>query len=312
MRSTARRSSTRCGPAAPRCRRDCSGNIYGDMFHVRLDGAGLRSRTGATTCCKQAGYKGEPIPYRLLNNYYTNQVADRADPGRDVAPGRPQRADRDEGELDADHGAHAARARCATGRTRRRSAIRSPRSCAQHGPNGQQQQIGEWTNDEFNKLVGSARDLDRPRRRRSRLPPHARDRRARGPRLYGAAPERDLHRQAAVDSGGRLSPAFAMDFRAGNFGRPDDDRAGRHRATSTVGFDGVPRAARRGSRRPGRRGSRHWSANPAPASRSPGSPRSACCRGARGLHGQRHARRAGTFWPRRRPRSTAFAAAASP
>ncbi len=24
---------------------------------------------------KQANYKGDPIPYRLLNNYYTNQVA---------------------------------------------------------------------------------------------------------------------------------------------------------------------------------------------------------------------------------------------
>jgi hypothetical protein len=49
-----------------------------------------------------AGYKGEPIPFRVLNNYYTNQAPQRSDPARDVAGGRSQCRDRDEGELAAD------------------------------------------------------------------------------------------------------------------------------------------------------------------------------------------------------------------
>ena len=73
-RSTARPSSKRCGRAARACRPACNGNST----------ARCSSRTGrcrTTTpprpgqLLKDANYKGEPIPYRLLSNYYTNQVA---------------------------------------------------------------------------------------------------------------------------------------------------------------------------------------------------------------------------------------------
>ena len=56
----------------------------------------------AQALLKAANYKGEPIPFRVLNNYYTNQVATAQIDGRDVARSRPQRADRDAGELAAD------------------------------------------------------------------------------------------------------------------------------------------------------------------------------------------------------------------
>ena len=56
----------------------------------------------AKALLKDANYKGEPIPYRLLNNYYTNQVATAqmlVEMWRQAGLNVP---DRDEGELAAD------------------------------------------------------------------------------------------------------------------------------------------------------------------------------------------------------------------
>ena len=77
---------------------------------------------------KQANYKGDPIPYRLLNNYYTNQTATAqmlVEMWRAV--GLNVQIETKENwtqimERDAD-----AR-QCATGRIPRRSTIRCPRS----------------------------------------------------------------------------------------------------------------------------------------------------------------------------------------
>ena len=79
---------------------------------------------------KQANYKGDPIPYRLLNNYYTNQVAERAGPCGDVAAGRAERGDRHEGELDPDPGTGPDPGESATGPTPPRSTTRCPPSSA--------------------------------------------------------------------------------------------------------------------------------------------------------------------------------------
>ena len=147
---------------------------------------------------KQANYKGDPIPYRLLNNYYTNQVATAqvlVEMWKSV--GLNVQIETKENwtqimERDADpRGA----------RLVELGAFNDPVSSlvAQHGPNGQQQQIGEWTNAEAEQAFGVPGDLDRPGRAQEGVPPHAGDLRARGSRLYGAAPERDLHREAEVD-----------------------------------------------------------------------------------------------------------------
>jgi hypothetical protein len=87
----------------------------------------------------------------------------------------------------------------------------------QHGPNGQQQQMGEWTNEEMNRLsVELETSTDRARRR------------AVFRRLLEIAEREDpaytvLHQNATFtakrkDIRWKASPAFAMDFRPGNYG----------------------------------------------------------------------------------------------
>ena len=148
---------------------------------------------------------------------------------------------------------------------------------SQHGPNGEQQQYGEWTNAEMNTLsyeLETSTDRHPPP---CHLRPHAADLRAGGPGLYRDTPERDIHRQAEGDQAGRRR----TDLRDGLPGR-------------TIGADPAEMSQRRHdhqshgrlSRRDG--GSRHrparkhparawaWSASPVAASRSPGWPHSAC------------------------------------
>ncbi|MFN3642854.1 MAG: ABC transporter substrate-binding protein [Gemmobacter sp.] len=105
----------------------------------------------AMSLLKEAGYKGDAIPYRLLNNYYTNQNATAQvlvemwkavglnvelqtveNWGQVLEPG-PNRAIRDWSNS---------------------APFNDPVSSlvAQHGPNGGQQQWGEYENAELNRL----------------------------------------------------------------------------------------------------------------------------------------------------------------
>ncbi|WP_158747824.1 ABC transporter substrate-binding protein [Acidisphaera sp. L21] len=165
---------------------------------------------------KQAGYKGDPIPYRLLNNYYTNQVANGQvlvemwkQAGLNVEIGmkenwtqvlerNPTRAIRDWSNS---------------------APFNDPVSSivSQHGPNGEQQQYGEWTNAEMNTLSYELEtSTDRPRRH------------AIFARMLQICEREDpaytvLH-QNAVFTGKpksirwKAAPSFAMDFRAANWG----------------------------------------------------------------------------------------------
>lgn len=122
---------------------------------------------------RQSGYKGDPIPYRLLNNYYTNQV-DTAqvlvemwrEAGLNVAIEMKENWTqiRDASKARAER-------RGAAGRRIRQRGAEPP--------------------------MRRARNRDRPGRAASRLRPPAADRRARRSRLRRPAPERDIHRQAA-------------------------------------------------------------------------------------------------------------------
>ena len=189
--------------------------FYGDMFIAdwsvpRFDPAEARR------LLREANYRGEPIPYRLLNNYYTNQTPtaqvlvemwrqvglnvqiEMKENWAQILERTPTRAVRDWSNS---------------------GLFSDPVSSLvnQHGPNGQQQQVGEWANEEFNRLsVELETSTDRARRR------------AVFQRMLVIAEREDpaytvLHQNATFtakrkDIRWRAAPAFAMDFRAGNWG----------------------------------------------------------------------------------------------
>ena len=164
---------------------------------------------------KQAGYKGDPIPYRLLSNYYTNQVAtaqvlvemweqaglnvqiEMKENWAQIYERTPSRAVRDWSNS---------------------APFNDPVSSlvAQHGPNGEQQQYGEYRNEELNRLcIELETGTDRAKRHQVFA------------RLLQIAEREDpaytvLH-QNAVFTGKpksirwKVAPSFAMDFRAGNW-----------------------------------------------------------------------------------------------
>ncbi|WP_157019413.1 ABC transporter substrate-binding protein [Mesorhizobium xinjiangense] len=100
----------------------------------------------------EADYNGEPITFRVLNNYYTNQVTNAqllAESFRQV--GLNVELDMRENWqqiFDTDSGPRMVRDWS--------NSAPFPDPVAsivnQHCQNGQQQQVGEWTNEEFNKL----------------------------------------------------------------------------------------------------------------------------------------------------------------
>jgi len=165
---------------------------------------------------KAAGYKGDPIPYRLLNNYYTNQVANAQvlvemwkDVGLNVVIGMKENWSQifERGDTRGIHD------------WSNSASFNDPVSSivSQHGPNGEQQQYGEWTNPEMNTLsVEMETSTDRPRR-------HA---------IFGRMLqicEREdpaytvLHQNATFTAKPKAlkwkaAPTFAMDFRAANWG----------------------------------------------------------------------------------------------
>ncbi len=167
----------------------------------------------AAQLLKDAGYKGDPIVYRLLNNYYTNQNATaqvlvemwkavganvqiemKENWGQILEPG-PTRAIRDWSNS---------------------APFNDPVSSlvAQHGPNGGQQQWGEYSNDELNRLCEVLEtSTDRAARR------------AAFARALEIAEREDpaytvLHQNATFTAKPKsiqwkAAPAFAMDFGPG-------------------------------------------------------------------------------------------------
>lgn len=169
----------------------------------------------AKALLKEANYKGEPIPYRLLSNYYTNQVAtaqvlvemwrqaglnvqiEMKENWQQIFDGNGQRAVRDWSNS---------------------AGYNDPISSivAQHGPQGQQQQVGEWTNQEMNNLSAALEvETDMARRR------------AMFKRMLEICEREDpaytvLHQNATFtakrkDIRWQASPSFAMEFRGNNF-----------------------------------------------------------------------------------------------
>ncbi|CAN1519320.1 DdpA ABC-type dipeptide transport system, periplasmic component [Rhabdaerophilaceae bacterium] len=187
---------------------------YADMFHADWQVPEYNPKL-AQDLLKQAGYKGDPIPYRLLNNYYTNQNAtaqilvemwrsvglnvqiETKENWTQIMQRNDQRAVRDWSNS---------------------APFSDPVSSIvnQHGPNGQQQQIGEWTNAEMNQLCEVLEtSTDRAKRRVAFR------------RMLEICEREDpaytvLHQNATFTAKPKslkwqASPAFAMDFRPGNY-----------------------------------------------------------------------------------------------
>lgn len=169
----------------------------------------------AKALLKATSYKGDPIPFRLLNNYYTNQVAtaqvlvemwrtaglnvqiEMKENWQQIFDKNSPRAVRDWSNS---------------------AGYNDPISSivAQHGPQGQQQQVGEWANEEMNKLsVALEVETDMQKRK------------AMFKRMLEICEREDpaytvLHQNATFtakrrDIKWKASPSFAMEFRSNNF-----------------------------------------------------------------------------------------------
>ena len=165
---------------------------------------------------KEAGYKGDPITFRVAAGYYINQVPTSqvlvemwkqvglnvqikmVDNSTQKFERGPERGVRDWSNS---------------------ATFSDPVSSivAQHGPNGQQQQMGEWVNEEMNNLtVELESSTDRARRRVVFA------------RMLQICEREDpaytvLHQNAVFTAKRKefkwkAAPSFAMDFRAHNWG----------------------------------------------------------------------------------------------
>ncbi|TAJ40406.1 MAG: ABC transporter substrate-binding protein [Reyranella sp.] len=169
----------------------------------------------AKALLKEANYKGDAIPYRLLNNYYTNQSStaqvlvemwraaglnvqiEMKENWQQIFDTNNPRAVRDWSNS---------------------AGFNDPISSivAQHGPQGQQQQVGEWTNAEMNSL-SAAMEVETDMAKRKAM----------FARMLVICEREDpaytvLHQNATFtakrrDIKWKASPSFAMEFRNTNF-----------------------------------------------------------------------------------------------
>ncbi len=193
--STARRSSRRSG----RPHQGAGGSAVGVLRrHVPRDWkVPDYDPKVARDLLRQAGYRGDPIVYRVLNNYYTNQNPTSqilTEMWRSVGLNVQMQTVENWSQIMERGPARAVRDWSNS------APFNDPVSSLvnQHGPNGQQQQIGEWTNTEMNQLC-EVLETSTDRISAASRSAHAGNLRARRPRLHGAPPERDLHRQGEGD-----------------------------------------------------------------------------------------------------------------
>ncbi|WP_416797426.1 ABC transporter substrate-binding protein [Ciceribacter azotifigens] len=164
---------------------------------------------------KQAGYKGDAIPYRLLNNYYTNQTANgqiMVEMWKQVGLNVEIQMKENWAQIHDPEGIKGVRDWSASAN------INDPVTpmVTQFGPNGEMQQKKDWSNAELNELsVVMETSTDRALRKKAYA------------RMLEICEREDpayqvLH-QNAVFTGMKSSlkwkaaPAFAMDFRSNNW-----------------------------------------------------------------------------------------------
>jgi len=164
---------------------------------------------------KQAGYKGDPIPYRLLNNYYTNQTPTAqvlVEMWKQVGLNVEIEMKENWGQIHDPAGVKGVRDWSAS------NTINDPITplVVQFGPNGEAQQKRDFWNDEVNDLSVVMETSMDPAARKKAIA-----------RLLEICEREDpaytLLHQNAVFTGmkselkWKAAPAFAMDFRASNW-----------------------------------------------------------------------------------------------
>ncbi|MEI5678480.1 ABC transporter substrate-binding protein [Mesorhizobium sp. CGMCC 1.15528] len=188
--------------------------FYGDMFIKDWTVPEFNPEL-ARDLLKQANYKGDAIPYRLLNNYYTNQTANAqimVEMWKQVGLNVQIEMKENWGQIHDPAGVKGVRDWSAGG------TFNDPVSgiVNQYGPNGEVQQKKDWTNTEANQMAAVMEtSTDRAARKKAFA------------RMLEICEREDpvyqvLH-QNAVFTGMKSSlkwkaaPAFAMDFRASNW-----------------------------------------------------------------------------------------------
>ncbi|MEQ8349730.1 MAG: ABC transporter substrate-binding protein [Sneathiellaceae bacterium] len=192
---------------------------YDDMFHADWAVPAFDMDL-AKKLVAESGYDGSPIPFRVLNNYYTNQVLT----AQILAEGWKQAGLNVDLQMQENWQQILKRDETRAIRDWSNSApFSDPVSSLvnQHGPNGLQQQGGEWTNAEFNELSDRLEKSTDPAERRAAFR-----------RMLEIAEREDpaftvLHRNVVFYGKPKAiawdwSPTFAMDFRAGNIRMPGE------------------------------------------------------------------------------------------
>nr|WP_325252203.1 ABC transporter substrate-binding protein [Amylibacter sp.] len=164
---------------------------------------------------KQSGYKGDAIPFRVLNNYYINQVSNAqimVEMWKQAGLNVEIQMVENWGQVLEDNETRGIRdwSNSATFNDPVSSIV------AQHGPNGLQQQRGEWSNTEMNELSNfMQQSVDRSARKKAFA------------RMLEISEREDpafqvLHQNCVFtgmksELNWKAAPAFAMDFRSENW-----------------------------------------------------------------------------------------------
>lgn len=188
--------------------------FYDDMF-IKGWTAPEFNLEMARDLVKQSGYQGDAIPFRVLNNYYINQVSNAqimVEMWKQAGLNVEIQMVENWGQVLEDDDTRGIRdwSNSATFNDPVSSIV------AQHGPNGLQQQRNEWSNVEMNELSNfMQKSTDRAARRKAFA------------RMLEISEREDpafqvLHQNCVFtgmksDLNWKAAPAFAMDFRADNW-----------------------------------------------------------------------------------------------
>jgi peptide/nickel transport system substrate-binding protein len=164
---------------------------------------------------KEAGYKGDPIPYRLLNNYYINQVSTSqilVEMWRQVGL-NVQIAMKENWTQIRDKSSPRGVRDWSAGAT-----FNDPVGSivSNFGPNGAAQQAGEYENAEFSKLCTTLESSADRAARRSAFARMLRIAEYEDP-AYIILHQNSTFTAKRTDIKWKAAAAFAMDFRPGNF-----------------------------------------------------------------------------------------------